>query len=317
MQPPVEPSGKTSAQVSAHKPVQVVASPLELNTSGVVLCIGNFDGVHLGHQLLLRRLQEVAASLGAPGVVMTFFPPAKVFFQGKDYLTSAEEKLHLLRPFAPHAVVMTHFDHAYAQTSKEAFLAQLQRLSPKHLIVGEDFRFGFRRGGGLDDLQHITEKLEVFSLRRLEEEPIKSSHIRTLLRAGSVEEAQRFLGHPYLVIGEVAEGEKRGRTIGFPTANLTLPPQKALPLGVFAVTAETPYGRFRGMANVGPRPSYPDAPPSLEVHLFDFSGELYGKSVRVSFEAFLRTQRKFSGLGELKAQLERDKAEALARLKPS
>ena len=259
---------------------------------------------------MLRRLQEVAAETGAPGVVITFFPPAKVVFRGKPYLSSAAEKLYLLGAFNPDAVVMTPFSLAYAETPKEHFLGELVRLRPKHLIVGEDFRFGHRRTGGLDDLQHVTERLEVFSLERLEEEPIKSSHIRELLQAGRVEEARRFLGYSYLVFGKVVQGDKRGRTIGFPTANLELSPEKALPLGVFAVTAETPQGRFTGMANVGPRPSYPDAPPALEVHLFDFDGDLYGQTLRVSFEYFLRAQKKFSGLDALTAQLTKDKDQA-------
>lgn len=295
----------------------VVASPLDLELSGVVLCIGNFDGVHLGHQLLLRRLQEAAGALAAPSVVLTFFPPAKVFFQGRSYLTSAEEKLYLLRRFAPSAVVMTPFDHEYAQTPKETFLEQLQHLTPRLLIVGEDFHFGYKRSGGLDDLQHVTERLEVFSLRRLEEEPIKSSHIRELLRTGQVEEARRFLGYSYLAIGEVVAGDRRGRTVGFPTANLKLPPEKALPLGVFAVRVETPYGTYGGMANVGPRPSYEGAPPSLEAHLFDFEGDLYGRSIGVSFEHFLRTQRRFSGLDDLQAQLAEDERRARALLAQS
>lgn len=209
---------------------------------------------------------------------------------------------------------MTPFDHDYARTPKEAFLEQLQHLAPKLLIVGEDFHFGYKRSGGLDDLQHVTERLEVFSLRRLEEEPIKSSHIRELLRTGEVEQARRFLGYSYLAIGEVTAGDRRGRTVGFPTANLQLAPEKALPIGVFAVWVETPYGTFGGMANVGPRPSYPDAPPSLEVHLFDFDGDLYGKTIRVSFERFLRAQRRFAGLDDLKAQLAADEQRARAAL---
>lgn len=296
--------------------MRVVASPDELELDGCVLCIGNFDGVHLGHQLLLRRLQHVAVRAGVPSVVWTFFPPAKVVFRGKPYLSSAEEKLHLLSAFTPDAVVMAPFSRKYAQTPKERFLREVERLNPKHLIVGEDFRFGYRRSGGLDDLQHVTERLEVFSLEQLEEEPIKSSHIRELLRAGHVEEARRFLGYSYLAFGEVVRGDRRGHTIGFPTANLALPPEKALPLGVFAVRVETPVGCFGGMANVGPRPSYPDAPPSLEVHLFDFDGDLYGQTLRVSFEGFLRAQRKFSGLEDLKAQLCRDEEAARAVLAP-
>ena len=295
--------------------MKVVASPDDLTLSGCVLCIGNFDGVHLGHQLLLRRMQHVARKLGAPSVVSTFFPPAKVVFRGKPYLSSAEEKLYLLSAFDPDAVVVTPFSLAYAQTPKENFLRELERLSPKHLIVGDDFRFGHARRGGLDDLQHVTERLEVFSLERLEEEPIKSSHIRELLQEGRVEEARRFLGYSYLAFGQVVEGDKRGRTIGFPTANLALPPEKALPLGVFAVRAESPTGRFEGMANVGPRPSYPDAPPALEVHLFNFGGDVYGQTLRVSFEHFLRGQKKFSGLAELTAQLTEDKKSAEKVLK--
>lgn len=294
--------------------MKVVVSPDGLALDGCALCIGNFDGVHLGHQLLLKRLQHVAAKIGVPSVVLTFFPPAKVVFRGKPYLSSAEEKLYLLRAFKPDAVVMAPFSLEYAQTPKEVFLSEVGRLKPKHLIVGEDFRFGRSRSGGLDDLQHVTERLEVFSLERLEERVIKSSHIRELLRAGHVEEARKFLGYSYLAFGEVIRGDQRGRTIGFPTANMALPPEKALPLGVFAVRVETPAGCFEGMANVGPRPSYPDAPPSLEVHLFDFEGDLYGQTLQVSFEAFLRSQRKFSGLDDLKAQLGRDREAARAAL---
>lgn len=294
--------------------MKIVSSPDELELDGCALCIGNFDGVHLGHQLLLKRLQHVTQKTGVGSVVLTFFPPAKVVFRGKPYLSSAEEKLHLLRTFNLDAVVMTPFSREYAQTPKEQFLHEVARLRPKYVIVGEDFRFGQGRSGGLDDLQHTTERLEVFSLERLEERVIKSSHIRDLLQSGKVEEARKFLGYSYLAFGEVVRGDQRGRTVGFPTANLVLPPEKALPLGVFAVRVETAQGRFDGMANVGPRPSYPDAPPSLEVHLFDFDGDLYGQTLRVSFEHFLRSQHKFSGLDDLKAQLGRDKVAARAVL---
>lgn len=294
--------------------MKVVSSLNELELEGCVVCLGNFDGVHLGHQLLLKRMQHVADKYALPSVVVTFFPPAKVVFRGKPYLSSAEEKLILLQPFEPEAVVVVPFSRDYARTPKEVFLAELERLSPKYLIIGEDFRFGQDRKGGLDDLQHVTERLEVFSLERLEESVIKSSHIRDLLREGRLEESRKFLGYSYFAIGTVIRGDARGRAIGFPTANLELPPEKALPLGVFAVRVETPQGTFGGMANVGPRPSFPDDPPALEVHLFDFAGDLYDETLRVSFEGFLRHQRKFSGLDELKAQLARDAQDAKARL---
>ncbi len=295
--------------------MKVVTHPGELDIQGCVICLGNFDGVHLGHQLLLRRMQHVASRHGLQSVVFTFFPPAKVVFRGKPYLSSAEEKLVLLEHFTPDAVVMAPFSQAYAQTPKEVFLADLERLSPKRLIIGDDFRFGHDRQGGLDDLQHVTERLEVFSLERLEERVIKSSHIRDLLHEGNVDEARKFLGYSYFAIGTVVQGDRRGHTIGFPTANIDLPPEKALPLGVFAVNVLTPQGTFGGMANVGPRPSFPNAPPSLEVHLFDFEGDLYGQKLRVSFEGFLRAQKKFAGLDELKAQLAQDAESARTLLR--
>ena len=264
--------------------------------------------------MLLAEMREVSKRQGVPSIVVTFFPPAKVVFGKGSYLTSREEKIHLLGGFEPDAVVMTAFSPQYAQTPKEVFLDELRRVAPSHIIVGEDFRFGHKRSGGLDDLQHVTERLQVFGLKKLGDDPIKSSRIRELLQMGKVEEAKRFLGYSYLAIGEVIEGEKRGRSIGFPTANIRLPSEKALPLGVFAVQVETSQGKFGGMANVGPRPSFPEEPPSLEVYLFDFDANLYGKTLTVSFEHFLRGQVEFSGLEEVKAQLARDEEEARASL---
>jgi riboflavin kinase/FMN adenylyltransferase len=274
-----------------------------------ILCIGNFDGVHLGHQLLLAHMQSEARH-GRPSAVITFDPPARVVFTGEKYLTSLEEKLHLIAPFQPTAVVAIPFDLDYARTDKAVFLAQLKALAPHTIIVGEDFRFGHQRAGGLDDLSHVTQKLEVFAMKQLDGVPVKSSHIRHLLVEGRVEEAKRFLGHPYLAIGPVVAGDRRGRQLGFPTANLALPSQKALPSGVFAVHVDTPAGRFGGMANVGPRPTFPSEAPALEVHLFDFEGDLYGQRLSVWFEAFIRHQQRFAGLEALKHQLIQDAAAA-------
>ena len=299
----------------------VVETPDALSLSDTVLCIGNFDGVHLGHQMLLRHMQVLSQGTSPedargkrPGVVISFFPTSKMVFGNGVYLTSLEEKVRLFAPFEPAAVVVIPFSADYARTDKQVFLDQLARLTPHTIIVGEDFRFGHKREGTLNDLSHITEKLEVFGMKKLEGEAIKSSRIRALLQEGNVDEANRLLGYAYLATGAVVEGDKRGRTIGFPTANIALPPNKVLPVGVFAVTAETGGGTFGGMANVGPRPSFPDAPPSLEVHLFDFSGDLYGQRVTVSFKHLLRGQKKFAGLEALKAQLSDDRARARAYL---
>ncbi|MDZ7704147.1 MAG: riboflavin biosynthesis protein RibF [Trueperaceae bacterium] len=277
---------------------------------GYVVCIGNFDGVHRGHQTLLRRMQDSAEQNGNRGVVVTFQPPAKVLFRGTKYLSSEAEKLMLLRGFGPHAVVVIPFDFDYAKTDKQHFVAALGRLEPRHIIVGEDFRFGHQRRGTLNDLSQITPRLEVIGLQTWQGEPIKSSQIRTLLDAGDVAGARELLGYSYFASGRVVAGERRGRTIGFPTANLDLPEQKALPVGVFAAWVTTSEGRYGAMANVGPRPSFPEAPPSLEVHLFDFDADLYGQVLTVSFERRLRGQITFGGLEHLKTQLAEDRRAA-------
>ena len=294
--------------------MNVVPNPDELNLQGTIISIGNFDGVHLGHQMLLSHMQMLSGELDAPSVVLTFFPPSRVLFQNGKFLSSEAEKVDLLASFEPSAVVMVPFTREYTQTPKEVFIAQLERLSPKVIIVGEDFRFGFKREGTLNDLSHVSERLEVFNLKHAGDAPISSSRIRELLKQGDVEAVKPLLGRSYAAAGEIIEGERRGRTIGFPTANLDTDPAKALPLGVFAVTVDTPQGRYEGMANVGPRPSFPEEPPSLEVHLFDFSADLYGETLTIHFEHFLRAQRKFSGLDEVKAQLAEDERGARAVL---
>jgi len=294
--------------------MQVVDAVHRLPTRGAVLAIGNFDGVHRGHRALLRRMRAWADEEGRSAAIVTFFPPAKVLFQGMSYLASHEEKLALLEPFAPDAVAMVRFDRDYARTDKSAFLAELAELAPRAIVVGEDFRFGRHRAGGLDDLQHVPERLEVFGLEHDGGAPVSSSRIREHLLAGEIEAARRLLGAPYLAIGEVVEGDRRGRTIGFPTANLDLPVDKALPIGVFAVQVDTPDGRYGGMANVGPRPSFPDGAPRLEAHLFEFDGDLYGQRLAVRFLQRLRGQRRFDGLDDLVAQLRADRAAARAAL---
>lgn len=285
---------------------------------GPIVSIGNFDGVHLGHRALLERMRELAGASGRPSMVITFFPPAKVVFGDTTYLSSADEKVALLADFEPSGIVMIPFSREYATTDKERFVAQLRDLEPDTIIVGEDFRFGHDRAGSVDDLRRVARSVEAFGLVTVgdgaQEEVVKSSSIRRYLETGDIDSANRLLGRPYMATGEVVTGAKRGRTIGFPTANLATAERKALPLGVYAVTVNTPSGSYGGMANVGPRPSFPEEPPALEVHLFDFSGDLYGQRVTTRFHAHLRAQRKFSGLEELKSQLAADEVEARAAL---
>jgi riboflavin kinase/FMN adenylyltransferase len=286
----------------------------ELETPGAVLAIGNFDGVHAGHRALLQRMQQLSLELAAPAAIISFFPTSKLVFSDARFLCSASEKLRAFRAFGPAAVVLIPFSREYARTDKSVFLAQLARLEPAAIVVGEDFRFGHDRAGTLNDLSLVTPKLEVFGLKELDGAVVSSSRIRELLAAGAVREAAGLLGAPYVATGTVLRGEQRGRSIGFPTANLATDARKALPPGVFSVLVDAAGRRYGGMANVGPRPTFPADVPSLEVNIFGFTGDLYGQEITVHFIDRIRPQVKFASLDELRQQLAQDRTTAEQQL---
>ncbi|MGQ9692832.1 MAG: riboflavin biosynthesis protein RibF [Thermaceae bacterium] len=275
-----------------------------------VVAVGSFDGVHLGHQHLLYLAKQEAKALHLPLLVYTFDPPSKVFTRGEGFLTEASEKVEALRGAGADLALIVPFDETFARRSKEEFMEDLRTLEARLLYVGEDFRFGKGRAGGPEDLAQVA-PVRTVPLLSLLGGPVKSSRIRALIREGRIEEARHLLGRPYSARGVVVEGERMGRRLGFPTLNLSLPPFKLLPPGVYAVQARTPEGGFYGMANVGTRPTLGGGGLRLEVHLFGFSGELYGEEVEVAFLKKLRDERKFASLEELKAQLAKDREEAL------
>ena len=203
--------------------MQLVNTPDKLKIKDAVISIGNFDGVHLGHQLLLGAMQTEAQRLDKLSIIITFFPPAKLFFSGEAFLSTPEEKVALLSTFGPAAIVMIDFNEAYAQTPKEVFVRQIETLAPRTLIVGEDFRFGHKRTGSLNDLSKVAKRLEVFNLKHQGDSKVSSSRVRTLLKEGKVEDVAQLLGRSYQASGHVIRGEQRGRTIGFPTANIQTP----------------------------------------------------------------------------------------------
>jgi riboflavin kinase / FMN adenylyltransferase len=288
-----------------------------VRSRGAVVAIGNFDGVHAGHRALLAHAADLARRERAPWVVISFFPPAKVLFGGASYLSCRDEKHLLLRDLGPDEIAILPFDHAFAATPAERFVEALTTLAPAAIVVGDDFRFGRDRKGSTEDLGRAAPRVEVLRLVTIRGEVVKSSTIREALEHGDLERANRLLGAPYLVAGTVVEGERRGRTIGVPTANLATPPGKALPNGVYAVSVDVPgRGRYGAMANVGPRPTFEGAAPSLEAHLFEFDGDLYGQRLVVRLHARLREGRRFDGLDDLRAQLERDEASARSVLAP-
>ena len=286
--------------------MKVAANPDDYPERGAVISIGNFDGVHWGHRQLLSRMSALAEELARPAAVVTFFPPARTVFTGSPFLCSQAEKLALLEAFDPHAVIVIPFTDEYSKTDKRVFISQMARLEPAAIVVGEDFRFGHNREGSLQDLAAITERLEVVPLQELDGEVVKSTRIRELLQAGAIEDANRLLSAPYRACGTVVKGERRGTELGFPTANLSYPQGKCIPNGVFATVATVGGKSYPGVANAGPRPTYPDNPPALEVHLLDFDGDLYGQELCLQFIARIRTQKRFASVDELRGQLASD-----------
>jgi len=281
---------------------------------GTVIALGNFDGVHLGHRALLTRARERADELGVALVAVSFFPPAKVLFGDARFLTSEAEKAALLTEAGATEVVVIPFDRAFAATSPEAFADAVAATGPAVVVIGEDFRFGRARSGGLDLLRATLPHIEVVPLELTAGEVTKSSLIREALGAADVARAEQLLGLPYRVTGLVMHGDQRGRTIGFPTLNVGTDARKALPIGVFAVVVDTPAGRFDGVANVGPRPTFPDGAPALEAHLFGTNLDLYDRRVTVHLLEHLRAPRRFDGLDALQAQLALDAQAARAAL---
>lgn len=290
----------------------LINDPFDAPAGPKVVAIGSFDGLHLGHQHLIHLAEQQAKQRQIPLLVYTFDPPSKVFMKGEGFLTDLAEKLELLRGLGAKIALIVPFNEAFARRSKDDFLNDLRILEAQHLYVGEDFRFGQGRAGGLEDLKAVA-LTHILPLLELNGGPVKSSRIRDLLREGEVDEARLFLGRSYQAGGIVQEGNRLGRQLGFPTANIEVAHHKILPMGVFVVQVQTQQGKYGGMANVGYRPTVSGQTLRFEVHLFGFAGELYGQELRVEFLTKLRTEMKFDGLEALKAQLTKD-AEAARKV---
>ncbi len=284
----------------------LINDPRDAPPGKKIIAIGSFDGVHLGHRALLARALALGRERALPLLVYTFDPPTKVFTRGVPVLSTLSEKAELLAASGAEIVLAVPFDAAFAARSKEAFLNELAQLDPAVLVVGVDFRFGRGRAGGPKDLGAVA-AVETVPLLELGGGPVKSSRIREHLLAGDVEAARLLLGRPYRVRGVVVPGERIGGRLGFPTANLAVPRQKALPPGVFAVWVEHGKRRIGGVANVGRRPTLGEGGEvRLEVHLLEPTGSLYGEELAVEFIRRLRGEKKFSDLPSLRAQIAAD-----------
>lgn len=286
---------------------------------GTVAALGNFDGVHLGHAHLIRTLQQ--ARPDEPLAVVTFEPHPRELFRPQDppfRLTLAEERFAALAACGVRHVFQIRFDEAFSQMSAEAFVEEVlhDALGLRHLACGQDFAFGHRRRGDTAFLAERAGELGMgfTCVPALTDAsgPYSSSRIRRLLQDGYPERAAQELGRFWSVRGEVKHGDKRGRLLGFPTANIALGRHLEPARGVYAVTVRLPDGHTRrGVANIGRRPTIADGQESrLEVNLFDFDGDLYGQTLSVSLHALLRAEKRFDGLDALKAQIARDAAQA-------
>jgi riboflavin kinase / FMN adenylyltransferase len=292
---------------------------------GAVVAIGNFDGVHRGHQALIRRAMRHAEVLGVPTTVLTFEPTSREFFRpGAEpiRLTPFRSKAHVLGRMGVDAMFALPFDADIAHQSAQDFVLNILvgGLKVACVVVGSDFRFGSHRSGDGAVLAYMGEMegfgVEIFpTVMAGLDEKISSTLVRAQLRAGHPEEAARLLGHPFMIEGRVEHGEKRGRTLGFPTLNMHLDGYLHPAFGIYAVRTsvieeDKAVAHYDGVANFGVRPMYPSEEPLLETFLFDFSGDLYGKQMAVELVSYLRPEMRFANVEALKAQMADDVAQA-------
>jgi riboflavin kinase/FMN adenylyltransferase len=299
--------------------MQVFRRIPQQSSVSTVLTIGNFDGVHLGHRAMLDRLTACARAAGLPAAVLTFEPHPRELFapeQAPARLSSLREKLSLLEECGIDHVYICRFDRRMAALGADRFIENLlvRGLSVRHLIVGDDFRFGKGRGGDFALLQQMGEahRFTVEAMRTVDVdgERVSSSAVRDALAAGDLEHAARLLGRPYGIAGHVIHGDKVGRKIGFPTANIQLKRKKVPMTGVFAVTVSGLGDKYLpGAANLGVRPTLGDSlKPVLEVHLLDYDSDIYRSHLTVNFLHKLRDEAKYASLDALTAQIARDVA---------
>jgi riboflavin kinase/FMN adenylyltransferase len=284
---------------------------------GCVATIGNFDGVHLGHQAIIGQLAEQGDRMRLPTTVIIFEPQPPEYFQSADKvpprLMRLREKLQALRRYSVDRVLCLDFNAALAAMPPDEFIRRIlvEGLGVKYLVVGDDFRFGARRAGDFALLKRAGEQhgfhVTPMHTFQIEDERVSSTRVRSALAAGDLAAAEKLLGRPYRMCGRVAHGDKRGRTIGVPTANVHLH-RVATPLkGVYVVEVFGLYDEpVAGVANIGTRPTVDGTRTLLEIHLFEFSREIYGHYININFLHKLRDEKRFSSFEELKTWIQRD-----------
>jgi riboflavin kinase/FMN adenylyltransferase len=298
-------------------------TPAAMIPRGTVVAMGNFDGVHLGHRAVIAAALAMGRSHGKPALAVTFEPHPRSFFSPSSpqfRLTDEAGKLRLLAATGLAGAVVMTFDKARAGTTAQDFIHHdlIERLGISGIAVGYDFHFGKGRVGSpsllVGEAPRLGIEVDVQPHVDIAERPVSSSAIRMALAEGQIEDATAMLGGPWFVTGEVIHGEKRGRDLGYPTANIRLDKNCGLKHGIYAVRVGLDALRFDGVASFGRRPTFDNGAPLLEVFLFDFTGDLYGKALDVAFLAFIRDELKFDHVDALVARMNDDSAQARARL---
>lgn len=282
---------------------------------GCAVTIGNFDGLHLGHQAVIGRLAERARYLRVPALVMLFEPQPREYFRPQAAparLMRLSEKLMSLRGYPVDRVLCVRFDARVAGLEPQAFIERilLQGLETRFLVIGEDFRFGRSRAGDIDMLKRAGQQhgfeVETAPTFEVEGARVSSTRVRAALTAGDMKTAERLLGRPYRVCGRIAHGDKIGRTIGVPTANIRLQDRRLAVEGIFVVEVSAAGERWPAVASVGTRPTVGGSQPLLEVHVLDFDRDIYGAHVAVDFLHRVREERRFESLEEMRAHIADD-----------
>ncbi|WGS21934.1 MULTISPECIES: bifunctional riboflavin kinase/FAD synthetase [unclassified Bradyrhizobium] len=298
-------------------------TPASAIPRGAVVAMGNFDGVHLGHRAVIGAALAMGKAHGKPALAVTFEPHPRSFFSPNSpqfRLTDETNKLRLLAGTGLAGAVIMTFDKARAGTSAHDFIHHdlIERLGISGIAVGYDFHFGKGRVGSpsllVSEAPRLGIEVDVQAHVDIEERPVSSSAIRMALAEGQIADATTMLGAPWFVTGEVLHGEKRGRDLGYPTANIRLDKHCGLKHGIYAVRVGRGSERFDGVASFGRRPTFDNGAPLLEVFLFDFKGDLYGKVLDVAFISFIRDELKFDSIEALIRQMDDDSAKARAAL---
>lgn len=292
------------------------------SSNQTIVTLGTFDGVHLGHKSILNKLKEASKNSDDESLVLTFFPhPRMILEQDTDIklLNTIEEKAELLNNFGIDNLIIQKFDNTFSQLEPEDFVKQVlvDQFNIKKIIIGYDHRFGKNRAADIHDLINFGEKynfeVEQISAQEIDDVSVSSTKIRTALKEGNITLANEYLGYTYFLNGIVVQGKQLGRTISYPTANIRVTESyKLIPaIGVYAAYIIVDGQKYFGMINIGTNPTLGDNPITIEMNIFDFNQDIYGKKVTIGFIEKIREQQKFNSLDELKVALKNDKIKTL------